>query len=101
MVAPFPPKPESNKHIYKKGHSIFPQIRIFFYINIKQVIFGHIIKCCEKVVIFFCYINDVMTKLVNELTWVISLAIDEPIETPTSKTKNNKIHEQVQKQQWS
>jgi hypothetical protein len=42
-----------------------------------------------------------MTKLVNELTWVISLAIDEPIETPTSKTKNNKIHKQVQKQQWS
>jgi len=38
---------------------------------------------------------------VNELTRVVSLAIDEPIEAPTSKTKYNKIHNQVQKQQWT
>ena len=34
-------------------------------------------------------------------TRVIGLAIDEPVETPTSKTDNDQIHDQVQKQQWS
>jgi hypothetical protein len=29
MVAPFPPKPESNKHINKKGHSISPKLGKF------------------------------------------------------------------------
>lgn len=38
---------------------------------------------------------------VYKLTRVVSLAIDELVEAPTSKAKNNKIHDQVKKQQWS
>lgn len=38
---------------------------------------------------------------VYKLTRVVSLAIDEPVEAPTSKAKNNKIHDQVKKQQRS
>lgn len=36
-----------------------------------------------------------------KLTRVVSLAIDELVEAPTSKAKNNEIHDQVKKQQWS
>lgn len=38
---------------------------------------------------------------VIKLTWVVSLTIDESVDAPTCKAKNNEIHEQVKKQQWS
>lgn len=31
----------------------------------------------------------------HELTRMVSLAVDVPVETPTSKTQHNKVHDQV------
>lgn len=37
----------------------------------------------------------------RKVTWMVGSAIDESIKTPTSKTQENQIHNQVKKQQWS
>lgn len=36
----------------------------------------------------------------EEFTWVVGLAVDVFINTPTSETKYNKVHNQIQEQQW-
>lgn len=35
------------------------------------------------------------------LTWVVGLAIDEPVKAPTSKTYYDQVHDQIEKQQRS
>lgn len=36
----------------------------------------------------------------KKITWVVSLAVDVLIDTPTCETKHNQVHNQIQEQQW-